>query len=161
MRYNWLTTAAPFAEFVSASTSLRYLNISHNPLSQTSVNTLLLAVSNSDSMLYLDRAARPLIRGQQDRESVKAGQESARLTKLVRERLRANAMAEYGVGYEEFEAEYKRFSMSPRDVRLIDSVYRNREAGMAKRGSERLKKVWEEGDEMKRMVVGDGVKVTL
>ena len=107
-------------------------------------------------MQYLDRAARPLIRGEKDHASVKAGQESARLTKLVRERLRANVLKEYGVGYEEFEAEEKRFLMSPRDVRLIDSVYRNREAGVAKRGKERLRKVWEEGDETLRMVVGDG-----
>ena len=160
MRYNWLTTAAPFAEFVSSSTTLRYLNISHNPLSQSSVYALLHAVSNSDSMLYLDRAARPLIRGEKDHASVKAGQESARLTKLVRERLRANVRREYGVGYEEFEAEHKRFLMSPRDVRFIDSVYRNREAGVAKREGERLRKVWEEeGDGEGRMVTGDGVKV--
>jgi hypothetical protein len=44
---------------------------------------------------------------------------------------------------------------------LIDSVYRNREAGIAKRGAERLRKVWEDGDETLRMVVGDGVKVAV
>ena len=160
-RYNWLTTAVPFADLVSASPSLRYLNVSHNPLSQQTANALLSAVSTSPSMQYLDRAARPLIRGETDRASVKAGQESARLTKLVRERLRANVWREYGVGYEEFEADEKRFLMSPRDVRLIDSVYRNREAGLAKRGAERLRKVWEDGDETLRMVVGDGVKVVV
>jgi hypothetical protein len=112
-------------------------------------------------MQYLDRAARPLIRGETDRASVKAGQESARLTKLVRERLRANVWREYGVGYEEFEADEKRFLMSPRDVRLIDSVYRNREAGHAKRAAERLRKVWADGDETLRMVVGDRVKVVV
>jgi hypothetical protein len=160
-RYNWLTTASPFADFVSSSATLRYLNISLNSLSQTSINTLLTAVSKSASMLYLDRTARPLIRGLPDHASVKAGQEAARLTRLVRERLRVNVQRENGVGYEEFEAEHKRFLVSPRDVRLIDSVYRNREAGMAKRGEGRLKKLWEEGDETLRMVVGEGVKVAV
>jgi hypothetical protein len=112
-------------------------------------------------MLYLDRTARPLVRGEQDYASVKAGQESARLTKAVKEKLRANVQREFGVGYEEFEAEEKRFLMSPRDVRLIDSVYRNRDAGMAKRGETKLKKVWEEGDDTLDMVVGEGVKVVV
>ncbi|KAM0704717.1 hypothetical protein Q7P35_007503 [Cladosporium inversicolor] len=135
-RYNWLTTALPFADFISASPSLRYLNISHNPTSQEPVNTLLLAIltSTSPSLLYLDRSVRPLTRGLPDHASVKAGQESARLTKLVKERLRFNVKREFEMEYAEFEAEEKRFLMSPRDVRLIDSVYRNREAGMAKRG---------------------------
>jgi Ran GTPase-activating protein (RanGAP) involved in mRNA processing and transport len=160
-RYNWLTTALPFADFVASSATLRYLNVSHNPLSQTSVNVLLQSVSESPSMMYLDRAARPLVRGEQDWASVKAGQECARLTRLVRERLRANVEREIGAGYEEFEAEEKRFLMSPRDVRLIDSVYRNRAAGAAKRGEGRLKKVWEEGDDTLKMVVGEGMKVVV
>jgi hypothetical protein len=160
-RYNWLTTTAPFADLVASSATLQYLNVSHNPLSQTSVNALLLSVSQSPSMLYLDRTARPLVRGEQDYASVKAGQESARLTKAVKEKLRANVQREFGVGYEEFEAEEKRFLMSPRDVRLIDSVYRNRDAGMAKRGETKLKKVWEEGDDTLDMVVGEGVKVVV
>lgn len=35
--------------------------------------------------------------------------------------------------------------VSPRDVRFIDSVYRNRDAGAARRGEKRLEKWW--GDE--------------
>jgi hypothetical protein len=162
-RYNWLTTAAPFAGLLSTSPSLEYLNVSHSSIPQESINALLLAASKSKTLLSLDRYARPLIRGEQDRVSVRAGQEGARLTKLVRERLHANVASEFGVDYEEFEAEYKRFLMSPPDVRLIDSVYRNREAGMARRGAKVLKKVWAEDDETLRMVVGGGeeAKVTV
>ena len=163
MRYNWLTKAAPFRDLILSSQSLRHLNVSQSLMPQDSVNDLLLAASSSPSLLSLDRYARPLIRGEHDRASVRAGQEGARLTKLVRERLHANVADLYGVGYEEFEAEHKRFLMSPRDVRFIDSVYRNREAGLAKRGVTTLKKVWAEGDETLRMVVtgeGDRAKVT-
>lgn len=64
----------------------------------------------------------------------------------------ANVHREYGVDYDEFEAGGKRFLMSPQDVRLIDSVYRNRDSGKARRGLMRLEKVWAEGDETLKMV---------
>lgn len=161
MRYNWITSISPFVELLQTAPSLQYLNISNAPMMQTSINLLLTAAKTSSNLLSLERAARPLLRGDRDFASVRAGQEGVRLTKLVREKLHANVFREYGVGYEEFEAEHKRFLMSPRDVRLIDSVYRNREAGQARRGLTTLKKVWAEGDETLRMVVGDGVKVSL
>jgi NLR family CARD domain-containing protein 3 len=78
--------------------------------------------------------------------SVKAGQESARLHGFLHEHLHANVEKQYGVDYVRFEAEYKRFLVSPREVRLIDSVYRNRDAGAARRGLKRLNKWWAEGD---------------
>lgn len=160
MRYNWLTDISPFVELLQTAPSLQYLNISNAPMTQQSINTLLQAALASPSLLSLERVARPLLRGDRDFVSVRAGQEGVRLTKLVREKLHANVLREYGVGYEEFEAEHKRFLMSPRDVRLIDSVYRNREAGQARRGLTTLNKVWADGDETLRMVVGDGAKVT-
>jgi len=42
--------------------------------------------------------------------------------------------------------------MSPPDVRFIDSVYRNRDAGKARRGLMRLDKVWMDGDDTLDMV---------
>jgi Ran GTPase-activating protein (RanGAP) involved in mRNA processing and transport len=158
MRYNWLTDSAPFVDLVQTSSSLQYLNISYAPMSQESVNVLLQAVSTSPSMLSLERQARPLLRG--DPTAVRAGQEGVRLTKLVRDQLQDNVLKQCGVDYEEFNAEHKRFLTSPPDVRLIDSVYRNRAAGQARRGLAKLDKVWADGDETLRMVAGDAPRVT-
>jgi hypothetical protein len=158
MRYNWLTNSAPFVDLVKISSSLQYLNISYAPMSQESINLLLQAVATSPSMLLLGRQARPLLRG--DPTAVRAGQEGVRLTKVVRDQLQANVLKQYGVDYEEFSAEHKRFLTSPPDVRLIDSVYRNRAAGQARRGLAKLDKVWADGDETLRMVAGDTPRVT-
>ena len=69
------------------------------------------------------------------------------MNKLVRERLHENVYTCHdGMSYEQFDAEYKRFLVSPQDVRLIDSVYRNRDAGAARRGLKRLDKWWKEDD---------------
>lgn len=150
MRYNWLTDSAPFVDLVKSSSSLQYLNVSYAPMTQESVNALLQAVAASKTMLSLERQARPLLRG--DPNAVRAGQEGVRLTKSVRDRLQANVMEEYGVDYEEFSAGQKRFLISPQDVRLIDSVYRNRDSGKARRGLMKLDKLWADGDETLRMV---------
>ena len=89
-----------------------------------------------------------LTKGGNDPSSVKAGQEAARLNKLVRERLHANVKARHGdISYEQFRAEHKRFLISPQDVRLIDSVYRIRDAAAARRGLKKLDKWWKEDDE--------------
>lgn len=150
MRYNWLTDSAPLVDLVRTSPSLQYLNVSYAPMTQESVNALLQAVAASASMLSLERNARPLIRG--DPTAVRAGQEGVRLTKAVRDRLQANVMEVHGVDYEEFSTGHKRFLISPQDVRLIDSVYRNRDAGKARRGLMKLDKWWADGDETLKMV---------
>ncbi|KAI9672154.1 MAG: hypothetical protein M1831_001967 [Alyxoria varia] len=48
--------------------------------------------------------------------------------------------------YEAFLRTHRRFLVSPPDIRLIDSVYRNRDAGEARRQLKWLKKSWDEGD---------------
>jgi hypothetical protein len=150
MRYNWLTDSAPFVRFVQNVPALQYLNVAHMPMPQEAVNAILNVVATSPSMLSLEGNARPLIRG--DRAAVRAGQEGVRLAKAVRERLHANVSREYGADYEQFHSGEKRFLMSPRDVRLIDSVYRNRDAGKSRRGLTRLDKVWADGDGTLEMV---------
>jgi hypothetical protein len=150
MRYNWLTDPSSFVRFVQNAPALQYLDVAHMPMTQEATNTILQAVATSPSMLCLENTARPLFRG--DRSAVRAGQEGVRLAKQVRERLHANVYREYGVDYEQFHSGEKRFLMSPRDVRFIDSVYRNRDAGKARRGLMRLDKVWAEGDGTLEMV---------
>ena len=109
------------------------------------LNRVLEAVADSRSLLWF--FTKPLSTGGKDAPSVKAGQEYARLYKLSRKKLHANVMEKYGVDYLHFENEYKRFLISPKDVRLIDSVYRNRDAAAARRGLKKLEKWWEDGDE--------------
>jgi Ran GTPase-activating protein (RanGAP) involved in mRNA processing and transport len=150
MRYNWLADRSAFVRFVQNAPALQYLNVAHMPMTQEAINTVLEAVATSTSMLSLENTARPLFRG--DRSAVRAGQEGVRLAKQVRERLHANVHREFGVDYETFHSGEKRFLMSPRDVRFIDSVYRNRDAGKARRGLMRLEKVWAEGDGTLEMV---------
>ena len=52
-----------------------------------------------------------------------------------------------------FNARERRWLISPKDVRLIDSAYRNRETGLARRGQLILKKVWQDGMETVNGVV--------
>lgn len=150
MRYNWLTDSSPFVRFVQNAPSLQHLSIAQMPMTQEAVNAVLQAVATSTSMLSLENNARPLLRG--DPAAVRAGQEGVRLAKAVRDRLHDNVRQKYGLDYEQFHASEKRFLMSPPDVRFIDSMYRNRDAGKARRGLMRLDKVWMDGDDTLDMV---------
>lgn len=58
--------------------------------------------------------------------------------------------------YTDFEYGPKRFLVSPKDVRLIDSVYRNRDFEMARKGVKPLVKWWNEGDETLEKVAMGG-----
>lgn len=147
MRFNWITDASTQALVnLVESTKLQYLNLGYTPLPQSSLNTLLAPLTTSNSILWF--FAKPLTTGAKDAVSVKTGQEYHRLLKSLRERLHENVKVKYGedMTYEQFENGYKRFLISPDDVRLIDSVYRNRDAGLARRGLKRLEKWWEAGD---------------
>ena len=70
--------------------------------------------------------------------------------------LERNVRSVYGMGYAQFEASEKRWLISPKDVRLIDSGYRNRDSGLARRGKLILKKRWEDGDETVERVMQAG-----
>lgn len=64
----------------------------------------------------------------------------------------------YDVGYHEFLTDQKRWLTSDKtDVRKIDSVYRTRDVGLARRGLIRLNKKWDEGDETLREVMKGAV----
>lgn len=66
---------------------------------------------------------------------------------LVKAHMKVNIERIYAMDVEHFLAEEKRWLVSPKDVRLIDSVYRNRDAGLARRGILQFKKKWEDGME--------------
>lgn len=146
MRYNWITdVSVPALVDLIGKVQLQYLNLAYTALTQTGLNDLLAAVSTSPALLWFHAKASSV--GAKDAVGVKAGQEGARLYKLARERLHENVQRVFGVDYVRFAAEEKRFLVSPRDVRFIDSVYRNRDAGAARRGLKRLEKWWVDGDE--------------
>ena len=85
---------------------------------------------------------------EKDAKSIAAGQEHARRSKLAQARLAANVTRVYGVTYGDFMANQKRWLLSDEtDVRKIDSVYRNRDAGEARRGLKILDKWWDENDQ--------------
>ena len=151
-RYNWLSDAQPLIDLVTTTPSLQYLNLSSTPMPQEALNSLLAAVAKSNTLLSFH--AKSLVRG--DPAAVHAGQEGKRLQRLVNRRLSQNVWEKLGVHYDRFNAELKRFLVSPEDVRFIDSVYRNRDAGRARRGEGRLEKWWGEGDDTLKMI-GDGM----
>ncbi|QIW97503.1 hypothetical protein AMS68_003021 [Peltaster fructicola] len=144
MRYNWLTCTAVLVRVVQANT-LQYLNIAHSPMPSADLNQILYAAVESSSLLWLQMKA--LAVGGRSYADIKAGQEYRRMMEHVRKRLHANVAEQYKMPYLEFEAGQKRFMLSPDDVRLIDSVYRNRDAGLARRGLKHLQKWWEDDDE--------------
>ncbi len=76
---------------------------------------------------------------------------------LVNERIMENIRRSYrGIEVARFEAEEKRWLISSKDVRLIDSAYRNRDAGLARRGQLILKKVWQDRMETVNGVMNTG-----
>ena len=58
--------------------------------------------------------------------------------------------------YEAFEQGEQRWLISPKDVRLIDSSYRNRDMGLARRGEKVLEKWWADEEDLKRVMKGEG-----
>jgi hypothetical protein len=68
----------------------------------------------------------------------------------VRARLEANVKAKFGdhMTYAQFMDSEKRWLVNDKsDVRKIDSVYRNRDAGLARRHLVKLVKEWDEDDD--------------
>jgi hypothetical protein len=60
------------------------------------------------------------------------------------------------MSYDEWHADEKRWLVNDKtDVRKIDSVYRNRDAGLARRGLIKLEKWWDEDDDtLKEVMIG-------
>ncbi|CAK1362602.1 unnamed protein product [Cercospora beticola] len=159
VRFNWLDGeefAKSLQDLVTCSTGtgLRYLNIGYTPMTCEDLLNITEAVISNSTLVWFK--VDPLVKGGKSRAEVKAGLYLKKSMHAVRERLAKNVTEQYqGMSYEEFHNGPKRFLLSPPDVRYIDSVYRNRDAGMARRGLKVLDKWWEEGDETLRMVQED------
>ena len=159
MRFNYLTDAiAPYLSSLARSIPrLQYLNLSYCALTNTGLNEVLAACAGSPTLLYFH--AETIHPQARDYISIKAGQEHKRLSKLVSQRVKENVKAAYdGMSYEQWNNEERRWVVSDKtDVRKIDSVYRTRDMGLARRGLKRLVKDWDEVDEtLKDILAAEG-----
>ncbi|CAI6271127.1 unnamed protein product [Periconia digitata] len=158
-RYNWITdrSAQTLHDLVLSSPQLSYLNLDLQPLTHVGLNIVLLAVLQSTTLLWYD--ARTIWPQERPAIAIRAGQVHKKNLARVREHLAANVKRVYGgISYDEFRANQKRWVVSDQtDVRKIDSVYRNRDAQMARRGLKVLDKWWEEDDETLQKVMGRAV----
>lgn len=157
-RYNWITDGVvpTLTKLVSKSTALRYLDIGHSQLSTAAVNEVHAAflASPAQRILYLNLKPRPQSQKPAHSE-LRDKREAGRLSKLVASRLASNVSEVYeGMSYQLWMGKEKRFVVSPRDVRKIGSVYRNRHAALARKGLKVLDKWWEEGNGTLGVVMG-------
>lgn len=161
--YNYLEDGAVPAimQLITTKSRLAYLNFGHCPLTPPGIRLVGDAVLKSPTLVYYSAWSilpDPTLLAATFKPSVDtrlvnpADRTTAQieLDKAVREHLAANVKARYGddVSYTRFMSEERRWLVSDKtDVRKIDSVYRNRDAGLARRRLMTLVKNWEEGDE--------------
>ncbi|KAK1986466.1 leucine rich repeat protein [Colletotrichum cereale] len=150
-------------ELVSTTQTLQYLNLGHCPISPPELRKIDAAVLESALLSYnatlilADPDARmPAFHPSADHTmpdlhswSALTKDEKA-LEKAVNRHLERNVKAAYGVDmtYAKFLEEEKRWIVNDKtDVRKIDSVYRNRDAGNARRRLQALVKDWDKNDD--------------
>ncbi|KAF2240083.1 RNI-like protein [Viridothelium virens] len=102
---------------------------------------LFLAVSYSKTLLHFSaRSILPTSKGFGDSTN---GMCMRRLEERAGKRLAQNVARRFaGMSYVLFVEEERRWLLSPEDVRKVDSVYRDRDAGAARTGEMALEKVW-------------------
>lgn len=141
-------------DFCKTAPNVAYLNLGNCALTHVGLNHVLEAVKGSLTFEYF--FAKTIHPQGRTATAVAAGQSHVRLKKQAQENLEANVERVYGVDYDEFLADHKRWLLNDKTaVRQIDSVYRNRDAGMARRGLKTLDKWWGEGDETLQMASED------
>ncbi|EPS45903.1 hypothetical protein H072_88 [Dactylellina haptotyla CBS 200.50] len=149
MQFNWLEDGATESavNLINNSETLRYLDLGYTNMTQASLNTISQAIAKNRFIQFYN--ARTLKADERSREGRAVNQEANRLKNVLRDRLHANVKDEYpDMTYDQWFAEERRWLVNDKDdVRAIDSVYRNRDAGMARRGQMVLKKWWTEDNE--------------
>ena len=148
-RYNWLTDAVSpsLHHFLRSCSSLRMLDLGLSALIPSHISSLI------DTVASTPQVAPSLV-------SLNLGSIYGKVSRDTKDQL--SAMLEQNVRWlypevgsmEEFTAEKRRWLISSEDVRFIDSSYRNRDAGLARRGKMELKKTWGAGDEWERFEKG-------
>ncbi|KAL4722673.1 hypothetical protein ACLX1H_010556 [Fusarium chlamydosporum] len=161
--YNYIEDGAVPAiqDLIQTKSRLAYINFGHMPMTPPAVKAVSEAVLKSSTLVCFlaysvlpDPTLEPMTfkptvdtRFAHPAEQTKSQIE---FNKAVQDHLAANVRARYGkdTSYNRFMEEERRWLVSDKtDVRKIDSVYRNRDAGLARRRLLTLIKNWEEGDE--------------
>lgn len=161
--YNYIDDAAvpAIANLVRANSPLAYFNLGHCAITPSATIELSVAVCQSPSLVYYtatsivpDPKAKPATftpsRDLRLADPTLRTKTQIEADRAIRDHLEANIKARYGenMTYNHFLEEEKRWLVNDRtDVRKIDSVYRNRDAGLARRRLMTLVKDWEEGDD--------------
>ncbi|KAK7425276.1 hypothetical protein QQZ08_008297 [Neonectria magnoliae] len=161
--YNYIEDEAvpTISELITTKSRLAYLNFGHCPITPPGIRALNEAVLQSPTLVYYAAVSilpDPTLVPATFRPSVDTALIDPRnrtksqvdLDRAVREHLDVNVRARYGedMSHTRFMEEERRWLVSDRsDVRKIDSVYRNRDAGLARRRLLTLVKNWEDGDE--------------
>jgi Ran GTPase-activating protein (RanGAP) involved in mRNA processing and transport len=153
--YNYLTdTVAPsLAVMIESMSTLEYLNIGFCPMTYVGFNMILEAAIESNSLLIFSSKS---VFNLGVEYSKSEREHNIQLQRELNERQKENVRAKYGgMEYDEFHKSEKRWILSDKEsIRKIDSVYRNRDMGLARQGIIRLKKWWDEGDETLAEVAG-------
>ena len=141
-RYNFFDDEieAHTIQFIKTSQSLRLLNFGITGMTIPCISALANAIGKSHILVFKADSIHDSLRRE--------------LRAYIRARLTKNVKATYGpnTSYEYFEHGEQRWLISPADVRFIDSGYRNRDFGLARRGLKELKKHWEDADELLRIL---------
>ncbi|KAK2595540.1 hypothetical protein QQS21_006714 [Conoideocrella luteorostrata] len=161
--YNYIQDGAvpALCGLLKTSQQLEYLNLGHSAITNVSLSDISSAILQSPSLLYYSassivpdptRKAATFIPSRDLHFPDPASPLHAEIMadKAVRQHLETNVKAKYGpdMSYVEFRQGEKRWLMNDKeDVRKIDSVYRNRDAGMARRGLITLVKQWDGADD--------------
>ncbi|KZL80430.1 leucine rich repeat protein [Colletotrichum incanum] len=163
--WNYIENAAvpSICELVSTNQTFKYLNLGHCPIAPPELRKIDVAVLkssllyyNADSILPDPNAKTPTFNPSADHTMpemhswLAPTKDEKALEKAVDNHLEANVKAIYGndMTYPKFLEEEKRWIVNDKiDVRKIDSVYRNRDAGYARRRLQVLVKDWDAGDD--------------
>jgi Ran GTPase-activating protein (RanGAP) involved in mRNA processing and transport len=131
-RYNYIEDNAidAFGRLLTQSTTLHYLNIGTTAITLEGVHRLREQVLQSALFSF----------------QAKSCFHREPYSDAVQTRLRENIQRELGMTVDQFVSGPLRFIRSPEDVRHIDSVYRNRDAQLARQHLKVLKKAWDSDD---------------
>ena len=134
MRYNYLEddVVDSIKGLVSNCKTLRMLELGMTGMTLSALESISEEVVKSETLVMFSA------------KSVRS-KVSTQVKLPVKERTKENIRQLYGgIDIARFDAEEKRWLISPKDVRLIDSAYRNRDSGLARRGQLVLKKLWQD-----------------
>ena len=131
-RYNFLTDDAvqPLVSLILECKTLRMLELGPTAISWPLIDVIIETIGRSESLVAvsLDNVY---------------GKVPVDLRNQLRAHLEGNIRRIYpNMTVEEFQDRERRWLISPKDVRLIDSSYRNRDAGLARRSLLRPDKLW-------------------